>query len=139
MLDNITKVAGQIVEAGGSIVGIRSGTEEPSFTVERHIGDVEIRQLGGFMPAVTDPEDPIVRAAYDASREVCDREPILYPVAPWSGPVHDVCTTLDVPSVSFGVGNADSSDHAPNENILLADYFEGIRCVEAFMRRYAAI
>ncbi|MEI6633327.1 MAG: M20/M25/M40 family metallo-hydrolase [Chlamydiota bacterium] len=105
----------------------------------RGFGDVEIRQLGGFMPAVTDPGDPIVRAAYDASREVCDREPILYPVAPWSGPVHDVCTTLDVPSVSFGVGNADSCDHAPNENILLADYFEGIRCVEAFMRRYAAM
>lgn len=105
----------------------------------RGFDDIEIRQFGGFMPAVTDCGDRIVRAALDASREVCDREPILYPVAPWSGPLHDVCAVLGIPSVSFGVGNADSCDHAPNENILVEDYFEGIRCMEAFMRRYAAI
>lgn len=103
----------------------------------RGFGDVEIRQLGGFMPAVTDAGDRVVRDAVDATREACGIEPILYPVAAWSGPVHDVCGTLGLPSVSFGIGNADSRDHAPNENILVEDYFEGIRCVEAFMRRYA--
>ena len=104
----------------------------------RGFSDIEIRQLGGFLPAATDCGDPIVAAALGACREVCDREPILYPVAPWSGPVHEMCAVLHVPMVSFGVGNADSRDHAPNENILIDDYFEGIRCVEAFIRRYAA-
>jgi acetylornithine deacetylase/succinyl-diaminopimelate desuccinylase-like protein len=91
------------------------------------------------MPAVTDCGDRVVRAALEACREASAREPILYPVAPWSGPVHDVCAALGTPVVSFGVGNADSRDHAPNENIVVDDYFEGIRCVEAFMRRYAAM
>lgn len=104
----------------------------------RGFSDIEIRQLGGFLPAATDCGDPIVAAALGACREVCDREPILYPVAPWSGPVHEMCAVLHAPVVSFGVGNADSRDHAPNENILIDDYFEGIRCVEAFIRRYAA-
>lgn len=104
----------------------------------RGFGDLEIRQHGGFMPAATDSEDRIVRAAMEACRKACGREPILYPIAAWSGPVHDVCAPLALPMVSFGVGNADSGDHAPNENILVDDYFEGIRCVEAFMRRYAA-
>ena len=57
MLTKVTGALGQvantIVEAGGSIVGVRSGTEEPSFTVERKIGDVEIRRYGPRVAAQT--------------------------------------------------------------------------------------
>jgi len=59
------------------------------------------------------------------------------PVAPWSGPLNDVCGVLNIPSVAFGVGHADSHDHAPNENIRISDYGEGIRCMAAFMCIYA--
>ena len=53
MLNKIVGALGQVAEAGGSIVGIRSGTEEPQFTVERRIGDVEIRQYGPRIAAET--------------------------------------------------------------------------------------
>lgn len=53
MLNKIMGAAGQVAEAAGTIVGIRSGTEEPSFTVERRIGDVEIRQYGTRIAAET--------------------------------------------------------------------------------------
>ena len=53
MLNRVTEVLGQVAEAGGSIVGIRSGTEEPSFTVERRVGDVEIRRYGSRIAAET--------------------------------------------------------------------------------------
>ena len=53
MLNKIVGVLGQVAEAGGSIVGIRSGTEEPQFTVERRIGDVEIRRYGPRIAAET--------------------------------------------------------------------------------------
>lgn len=49
----VGKVAEQVVEAGGSIVGIRSGTEEPPFTVERRFGDVEIRRYDSRIAAET--------------------------------------------------------------------------------------
>ena len=49
----VGKVATQVAEAGGTIVGIRHGTEEPPFTVERRFGDVEIRRYGSRIAAET--------------------------------------------------------------------------------------
>lgn len=63
MLDKITDVFGQLVQAGGTVVGIRSGTEEPPFTVERCLGDVEIRRYGSRVAAET-----TVDADEDAAR-----------------------------------------------------------------------
>jgi acetylornithine deacetylase/succinyl-diaminopimelate desuccinylase-like protein len=98
--------------------------------------DVEIKYLNSAMPAMSDCEDHIVKAAAEALRRVCGKEPIVYPLAPWSGPLYDVCHELHIPSVAFGIGNAESRDHAPNENIRLSDYFEGIRCMAEFIGIY---
>ena len=53
MLNKIVGVLGQVAEAGGSIVGIRHGTAEPDFTVERHVGRVEIRHYSPRIAAET--------------------------------------------------------------------------------------
>jgi len=53
MLNKIVGVLGQVVDAGGSIVGIRHGTAEPDFTVERRVGGVEIRRYGPRIAAET--------------------------------------------------------------------------------------
>lgn len=53
MLNEIAGALGQVAAGAGSIVGIRHGTEEPSFTVERRIGDVEIRRYGTRIAAET--------------------------------------------------------------------------------------
>ena len=53
MLDKVVDVFGQLVQAGGTVVGIRNGTEEPPFTVERRLGDVEIRRYGSRIAAET--------------------------------------------------------------------------------------
>lgn len=53
MLNKLIGAVVQVAEAGGSIVGIRHGTEEPSFTVQRRIGDVEIRRYGPRIAAQT--------------------------------------------------------------------------------------
>ena len=53
MLNKIVGAVTQVAEAGGSIVGIRSGTEEPSYTVEREIDGVEIRRYGPRIAAET--------------------------------------------------------------------------------------
>lgn len=51
--ETLSRVAGQISEAAGTVVGVRHGTEEPQFTVERRIGDVEIRRYGPRLSAQT--------------------------------------------------------------------------------------
>ncbi|WP_396926938.1 SOUL family heme-binding protein [Mycolicibacterium sp.] len=53
MLKTIAGAAVQIAEGVGNIVGIRAGTEEPAFTVERKIGGVEIRRYGPRIAAET--------------------------------------------------------------------------------------
>ncbi len=63
MLGKIAGVLGQVAEAGGTIVGIRVGTEEPDFTVERKIGNVEIRRYGPRIAAETS-----IAADEDAAR-----------------------------------------------------------------------
>ena len=52
-MHKITGALGQVAEAAGTIVGIRHGTEEPAFTVERRVGDVEIRRYGSRIAAET--------------------------------------------------------------------------------------
>ena len=60
MVNNIVGAVGQVVtqvaSAGGSIVGIRSGTAEPQFSVARRVGEVEIREYGPRIAAETSVE-----------------------------------------------------------------------------------
>jgi hypothetical protein len=53
MLNKIAGAVAQVAEAGGSIVGIRNGTEEPAYTVVREIDGVEIRRYGPRIAAET--------------------------------------------------------------------------------------
>ena len=53
MLKKIVGALGQVAEAGGSIVGVRTGTAEPSFTVQRLVRGVEIRHYGPRIAAET--------------------------------------------------------------------------------------
>jgi len=53
MLNKIAGAVAQVAEAGGSIVGIRHGTEEPPYTVEREIDGVEIRRYEPRIAAET--------------------------------------------------------------------------------------
>jgi hypothetical protein len=53
MLKTIAGAVVQVAEGVGNIVGIRIGTEEPAYTVEREIDGVEIRRYGPRVAAET--------------------------------------------------------------------------------------
>jgi SOUL heme-binding protein len=57
MLDRLQTVIGQVVESVLSIVGVRVGTEEPSYTCEPLTGGVEIRRYGPRIAAETIVDD----------------------------------------------------------------------------------
>jgi acetylornithine deacetylase/succinyl-diaminopimelate desuccinylase-like protein len=48
-----------------------------------------------------------------------------------------VCDELGIPVVGFGSGNASSANHAPNENIAVADYVDHIRAFGRFLHVFA--
>jgi acetylornithine deacetylase/succinyl-diaminopimelate desuccinylase-like protein len=54
-----------------------------------------------------------------------------------SGPMHQVCDRLGIPATGFGSGNAASANHAPNENIAIADYVDHIRAFGRFLHAFA--
>jgi hypothetical protein len=53
MLGRILSMIGQLVDAGGSVVGYRHGTQEPSHSVEKLTRGVEIRRYGNRIAAET--------------------------------------------------------------------------------------
>jgi len=96
---------------------------------EQGYADVEIVEIEGEgeRAARTDPDAPIVGAVVETARAMYGKEPLLLPTMPGTGPQFVLCGQFGVPAVGTGVGNAQSNNHAPNENIIVADFVEGIK------------
>src|SRR5207237_2570992 len=100
--------------------------------------DVEVVEVEGEgeRAARSDPDAPIVPAVVDSARALYGLEPLVLPNMAGTGPQYMLCAQFGVPAIGMGVGNADSNNHAPNENILLTDYVEGIKHVAWVMQRF---
>lgn len=81
----------------------------------------------GLMPARTDPSAPVAQAAVSAMANLYGAPPVVYPTIAGSGPMYELCQRYGIPAVSLGVGWSGSRNHAPNENIRIEDYIEGIK------------
>jgi len=89
-------------------------------------GDIEVERLGAEHPARTPPDHPFAHLIVETARHVYQNEPVVYPLMPGTGPMYVLCQQFDIPTVSIGVGNANSRNHAPNENIHVEDFYQGI-------------
>lgn len=98
--------------------------------------DVEATLLAAEHPARTPIDHPFVQVVVEAARETYGHEPLVQPLSPGSGPMFPLCQNLGIPAVSLGVGNEDSRNHAPNENIHLRDYWLGIEHIGAIIDRF---
>jgi len=104
----------------------------------RGFTDVEIITRGGEHPALSDPDSAIVQAAIAATQSVYGQDPVIWPRSPGTGPQYILATQMGIPFTSGGVSHARSYAHAPNENIRLADYVEGIKWIGALIENFAA-
>jgi acetylornithine deacetylase/succinyl-diaminopimelate desuccinylase-like protein len=89
--------------------------------------DVEVTYLGGEKPARTDPDHPVVRLALEAAREAYGKEPVIAPMTGGSGPNHVFIETLHVPIVTAGVSYPGAQTHAPNENLAIDHFINGVK------------
>jgi acetylornithine deacetylase/succinyl-diaminopimelate desuccinylase-like protein len=101
--------------------------------------DIEIEVLGPEFPARTSMDDPLVGAVVDTARAVYGVEPVVYPLTAGTGPMYDLCQKFGIPAVSTGVGNAESNNHAPNENVVIEDFIQGIKHIASIMEAYATL
>lgn len=102
----------------------------------RGFGDIEVKWMAGEHPARTPTEHPFSRLVIDTMREVYEHEPVVYPITPGSGPMYALCQRYRIPAVSIGVGNENSRNHAPNENIHVHDFYKGIKHLAVIIDRF---
>ncbi len=95
--------------------------EEALEMIRKHLddngfGDLEIRQLGGYPPAQTSVEAPLVQAAIRVYNKY-GKTPDVSPRIGGSAPYY-VFTELGLPLVAGGLGHG-SGAHAPNEYMVI--------------------
>src|SRR5699024_413718 len=94
---------------------------------EHGFEDVQIELLTQLEPFRTDLEDPYVDVVVETAEEVYGEENVvLEPNSAGGGPMYGFDKYLNVPVMGTGVGWAKSDVHAPNENIRLEDFYQGI-------------
>ncbi len=89
--------------------------------------DISVRALGNENPAKTPLGAEIVKTVSESVRRVYGRDPLVYPSTPGTGPIDVLAAAQGIPTVGTGVGYAHSNQHAPNENIRIADFVDGIK------------
>lgn len=91
-------------------------------------GKVTVRKEGASMfPAKSDPKHPIINKIIESVEKAVGREPILIPITGGSLPNYVWTKLLNMNFILVPYANADSNNHAPNENLHLDYYFRGIK------------
>ena len=99
--------------------------------------DIEMIPYALEHPARTEIVNPLAVSVLETTKQIYGMEPTVMPMSPGTGPMYVLCQRLGIPAVSVGVGNFASNNHAPNENILLEDYVQGIKHIAAIMDDFA--
>lgn len=101
--------------------------------VEHHAPDVEFVPLNAMLPSKTPMDSPFaapLARAVEAARGV---PPLLYPGVGGSLPDYAFTKILGVPSFVVPYANADEANHAPNENLEIVRFIDGIRTGSALL------
>ena len=107
--------------------------------VRAHAPGVEVVRLGGMEPSKTPLDSPyteVIRAAVRAGR---GEEPLLVPAMGGSLPDYVFTKILGVPAFVTPYANADEANHAPNENLEVARFVDGIKTGAALLAGLGAL
>lgn len=107
--------------------------EKVAAHVKRHAPDVEFVPLNGMLPSKTAMDSPYaepIRKAVLAARGV---EPLLYPTVGGSLPDYVFTKILGFPAFVVPYANADEANHAPNENLEIERFIDGIKTGAALL------
>ena len=101
--------------------------------------DIEIKLWDADWADRTDPSDPLVKAVVAAAERVYDKPPVVVPTSAGSGPRYTLCGELGIPSAGAGTGYYDSKNHAPNENIRIADFVGGVKHIAVLLEEFTRV
>jgi acetylornithine deacetylase/succinyl-diaminopimelate desuccinylase-like protein len=95
--------------------------------VERVAPHIQFIPLDGMLPSKTPMDSPFAEPLRKAIRTAQGVEPLEYPCTGGSLPDYVFTKILKIPAFVIPYGNADESNHAPNENLSLDCFVNGIR------------
>ncbi|MEE6715488.1 M20/M25/M40 family metallo-hydrolase [Schleiferilactobacillus harbinensis] len=106
--------------------------EEVAELVRQHLarhgfGDIKVEYLMGEKSYRSGLDAPLVTRITDVAQTVYGSDKVeLLPSSAGTGPMYLFNHYLHAPLLAFGVGYAKSGPHAPNENIRISDFHQGI-------------
>lgn len=100
-------------------------------------GDVEFSAAQGEHPYRGRADAPLVRAVASATEEAFGKPPVLIPNSGGTSPMWVVCHKTRMPNVTLGMGHPGAGAHAPNEHIILANYWKGLRATARLYSLFA--
>jgi len=95
--------------------------------INRHSPGIEFIALDGMLPSKTPMDSPYAEVLRKAIVDAHGIQPLEYPSAGGSLPNFVFTKILSLPAYVTPYGNADESNHTPNENLSLDCFINGIR------------
>ena len=120
--DMLDRVEAHIRSRGYHVVRAEPTPEER--LAHSHIARVDRRE--GYPAARTEVGLPVVQPIVDAARRASDDPVVLVPTMGGSLPLYLFTDLLDRPIVIVPIANHDDNQHAPDENLRLANLWYGI-------------
>ncbi|HET7012202.1 MAG TPA: M20/M25/M40 family metallo-hydrolase [Anaerolineales bacterium] len=99
--------------------------------------DIQITDMGSEPPARTDPDDLFLQLVVQSAAEVYGRPQLITPMSGGSGPNHAFVHDLKVPVATVGVGYPGNQVHAPNENLVIENFVNGVRHTARVVAKFA--
>lgn len=105
--------------------------------VQKHAPEVEFVPGDGMLPSKTAMDSPFGTLIQRAILDAQGVEPLIYPTMGGSLPDYVFTKILGTPAFVVPYANADEANHAPNENLRLDCFRNGIRTGAALLSRVA--
>ena len=101
--------------------------------------DIQIEPVGKVFPYRTDINSPLVDLVKDTAFDVYNKEAVISPNNPGSGPMYEFGGMLNLPVVSAGIDHPTHKIHAPNENITVEDLILGSKHIALIMKKLSEV
>jgi len=106
--------------------------------LDRHgFGDVEFSAEEGEHPYRGPADAPLVRAVAAVAEEAFGTPAVLVPSSGGTSPMWVVCNPRRMANVTLGMGHPGAGAHAPNEHILLENYWRALRATARLYSEFA--
>ncbi|WP_143308788.1 dipeptidase [Candidatus Entotheonella palauensis] len=99
--------------------------------VQTHCPGAQVELIHGYEAYKVKVSHPQVQRVIGAMHDLCDslgeaQTPVILPTIGGSLPLHELAQALDMPLISMPLANHDDNQHAPNENLRLNNFVNGI-------------